>query len=141
MPAGKMLLLAESSDSCFLCDPLQTGDVGSTLVVGEVGSDMSNKPLSNMDDRFAEGGELGAEDDVNSDGLSERRDQRPYGVIEMVDAESFGVWPIKGVPSPRPICHWFCGGAGDDGQETWGGVKVPEVSACLLFLGFFCSGL
>jgi len=141
MPAGKTLLRPESSDSCFLCDALQTGDIGSTLVVGEVGSDMSNMPLSNMDDRFADGGELGAEDGANSDGLSDTRDQRPYGVMEMVEAESLGVWPIKGVPSPRPTCHGFCGGAGDDGQETWGGVKVPEVSACLFFLGFLWSGL
>lgn len=109
------MLREDSSDACFLCDPLQRGDDGSTLVVGEVGSDMSTTFLSNMDDRFADGGELGAEDGAKSEGLSETRDHRPYGVIEMVEEESFGAWPGKGAPRPRLICHWFCGGVGDVG--------------------------
>ncbi len=67
-PAAMDMLLAEISEGLFLCEALHEGDIGSTLVVGEVGSDRSRTFRSNMEFLGLDKGELGTEDGAKSKG-------------------------------------------------------------------------
>ena len=62
------MLLSESSDIFFRCAFLQVGEVGSRLVVGDVGEGKS-PTLSNTESLLVDRGELGADDGANSDWL------------------------------------------------------------------------
>ncbi len=61
--------------------------MGSTLVVGDVGKDMSAMPRSNMELRGLDRGELGTEDGANSEGFSESVDQRGFNGMEALEAK------------------------------------------------------
>jgi len=83
------MLRVDTSAGRFLCEVRQAGDIGSTLVVGEFGNDISMMPRSNSEWRGFDGGELGADDD-KSDGLSETIDHLPFDGISMPGASFLG---------------------------------------------------
>ena len=58
------------------------GDIGSTLVVGDAGIEISCIPGSNIELRGFEVGELGTDDGANSEGCSEKTDHRFEGIVE-----------------------------------------------------------
>jgi hypothetical protein len=93
------------------------GDIGSKLVVGDVGISLSAKEVSNMEFRWFDRGELGT-DDVKSDVCSDISDHLCLG-IEMTELGSFVVIEaMAGIAGPgfrlqRP----------DDDL----GVEVPEL--------------
>ena len=69
-------------DACLRWDlRFHSGEAGSTLVVGELGTDTSTMPRSKTELRRGfDWGEVGAEDGANSEGISDIRDQRPAAV-------------------------------------------------------------
>lgn len=64
-------LRAETSDGLLRCETAHVGDIGSKLVVGEVGGLMSGNPVSNMELCRVDCGELGTEE-ANSEGGLEK---------------------------------------------------------------------
>lgn len=97
--------------------------------------------MSNTAWRWADGGELGAEDE-NSEGGFEQpaHELRALGMV--------------GVMSPSSVCDKRAGAVGDgampphlpgrlgeEGAEKTGGVEVPDKSPCRRFFGFFASDL